>query len=159
RREQRECIVPVAVRLWQQCQTLGRRRRAKRVAAKRARKFKRTLKEETFRARPGLIICRAWPRWRCGHDKYTNDQHTSLESPGAGGTAAVGGVWRNGDGPVALPQANGGSAAAVCPGLGRSGKAAVVAGAGVLPDAGHVVHDEELRRRCDLCGRHGESDR
>lgn len=57
---------------------------------------------------------------------------------------AVGGVWRNGDGPVALPQAYGGAAAAVCPGLGRGGKAAVVAGAGVLPDAGHIVHDEEL---------------
>src|ERR1019366_904117 len=138
-----ECIAPVAVCVWQQCQTLGRRRPAKRAGAKRARK-EHSFKEKTFRARPGLNICRAWPRWRCGHDKCTNDEHTSMESDGAGGTAAIGAVWRNGDGTVALPQAHGGAAAAVCPGLGRGGEAAVAAGARVLPDAGHVVHDEKL---------------
>src|SRR5208337_2017542 len=49
-----------------------RQRPAKRAAAKRARKERR-FKEKTFRARPGLNICRAWPRWRCGHDKRTSD--------------------------------------------------------------------------------------
>ena len=37
-----------------------------------------------------------------------------------------------------------GATAAVCAGLGRSGKAAVAAGAGVLPLTGFVVHHEEL---------------
>jgi len=57
------------------------------VRKNKERAFKKTRKEKIFRARPGLVICRAWPRWRYGHDKYTNDEHTSMESHGACGTA------------------------------------------------------------------------
>src|SRR6266478_1376025 len=131
-------IAPVAECVWQQCQTLGRHR-----AAKDARK-KRTFKETTFSARARLDIWRAWPRWRYGHDKYTNDVHTSCESNGAGGTPAISPVWRNGDGPVALPEAHRRTAATLCSSVGRGGEAAVAAGTRVLPITGHVIHDEEL---------------
>ena len=50
----------------------------------------------------------------------------------------------NGSGPMALPQAHGGAAAAVRSGFDRGGKAAVSAGARVFPHAGHVVHVEEF---------------
>jgi len=87
----------------------------------------RTFREKTFRAGPRLNVCRAWQQWRCGHEKCTNE-HTSMEFYGASGTTTVGAVWRNGDGPVALPQAHGSTATAVRPGLGRGGEAAVAAG-------------------------------
>jgi RNA polymerase sigma factor (sigma-70 family) len=64
-------------------------------------------REKTFKARPRLNICRAWLRWRCGYDKGTQDEHTSMEPDGTGGTTTVGAIWRNGNGTVALPQAHG----------------------------------------------------
>ena len=67
-----------------------------------------------------------------------------MEPDGAGGTTTVGAIWRNGDGPVALPQAHGSATPAVRPGLGRGGEAAIASGTRVLPVAGHVVHNEEL---------------
>src|SRR6266852_706786 len=139
-----ECIARVVVRVWQQCQTLGRHRPAKRAHAAKDRWKKRTFHAKTFTARAGLNIWRAWPRWRYGHDKCTNDEHTSIESDGAGGPTAIGAVWRNGDGTVALQEARGRTAAALRPGVGRGGEAAVAAGTRVLPITGHVVHDEEL---------------
>src|SRR5260370_20575205 len=144
-----ECIAPVAVCAWQQGKTQGRHRPAKpALAAKRAcglgTSEVRTFKEKIFRARPALNICRAWRRWRCGYDKCANGELANMESHGPDGTAAVRGVWRNGDGPVALPQAHSGAAAAGCPGLGRGGEAAIAAGPRVLPGAGHGVPDEEL---------------
>src|ERR1039458_7035701 len=138
----------VGWRRWRQGQPLGRRPPEKRAAAaKRARKertFNKTLKGKTFRARPRLNIWKAWLRWRCGHDKRTSDENTSVESDGAGGTTAIGAIWRDGDGTVALPQTHGSAAAAVRPRLGRGREAAVAAGARVLPVTGYVVHDEEF---------------
>ena len=67
-----------------------------------------------------------------------------MEPDGTGGTTTVGTIWRNGNGTVALPQAHGSAATALCPGLGRGREAAVAAGTGVFPVTGHVVHDEKL---------------
>src|SRR5258706_3895692 len=139
-----ECIAPVAVRVWRQCRTVGRRRLGKRVPAEKRACGLRGFKERTCGARPVLNICRAWPRWRCGHDKCTNDEQANLEPDGAGGTTTVGAVLRNRDGPVALPQTHGSAAPAVCPGVGRGGETAVASRTRVLPVAGYVVHNEEL---------------
>src|SRR6267378_6983938 len=139
-----ECIAAVAVSVWRRCRILGRRRLAKRAPAAKHACKERTFQEKTFRVRPVLNTCRAWPRWRCGHDKGTNDEHTSMEPDGTGGTTTVGAIWRNGNGPVALPQAHGSAATALCPGLGRGREVAVAPGTRVFPITGHVVHDEKL---------------
>src|ERR1700730_11214661 len=122
-----ECIAPVAVCVWRQCRTLGRRPIASRAPAEKRGCKERTFEEKTSRARPVLNVCRARPRWRCGHDKGTHDGHTNMEPDGTGGTTTVGTIWRNGTGTVALPQAHGSVATALCPGLGRGGEAAVAA--------------------------------
>src|SRR6266403_654307 len=82
-----------------------------------------------------------------------------MEPDGTGGTTTVSAIWRNGNGTVALPQAHDSAATTLCPGLGRGGEAAVAAGTRVFPVAGHVIHDEKLGRRRDLCGRYGAGNR
>src|SRR5258708_7290062 len=139
-----ECMAPVAVRVWRQCRTVGRRRFGKRAPAEKRACRQLIFKEKTFGARPVLNICTAWPRRRCGHDKCTNDEPANMESDGAGGTTAVGAVLRNRDGPVALPQTHDSAAPAICPGFGRGGQTAVASRTRVLPVTGHVVHNEEL---------------
>src|ERR1700686_4437567 len=139
-----ECIAAVAAGVWRHCRTLERRRLGERAPAARLARGQQTFREKTFRARPRLNMCRAWLRWRCGHDKGTSEEHTSMELDGTGGTTPVGTIWRNGNGTVALPQAHCSAATALCPGLGRGGEAAVSAGTRVFPVAGHVVHDEKL---------------
>src|SRR5208337_695317 len=132
-REQTESIAPVAVCGWRQCPNRKRRPR-KRGEGVRPACRERKLGEKQFRAKPALNIWRVWRRWRYGHDKRMDNEPTSMESDGAGrGTAAIGGVWRNRDGPGTLPQAHGGAATPVCTGLGRGGQAALAAGARVLP--------------------------
>src|SRR4029077_17408341 len=107
RREQLECIAPVAACGWRQCPTPGRARLAKRVPDAKRACPESTFKEKTSGARPVLNICRAWPRWRDGYDKGTHGEHASMEPDGTGGTTTVGAIWRNGNGTVALPQAHG----------------------------------------------------
>lgn len=114
---------------------------------------------EEGRSRPGLITCSALPRSRYGYDKQIDDGHTRVGSDGASGPAAIGSVWGNGNGPVALPQAQHSTIATLCQGVGRGGKTAILVGAGVLPDAGYVIDDEELRRCRDLRSGHGACDR
>src|SRR5258706_16399417 len=138
-----ECIAAVAVCVWRQCRILGRRRLAKRdPVANRA--CGQRFREKTFGAQTRLNICRAWPRWRCRHDKGTNDERTSMEPDGTGGTTTVSAIWRNGNGTVALPQAHDSAATTLCPGLGRGGEAADAAGRGGFPGAGRGHNDGKI---------------
>src|SRR5260370_22204346 len=97
-----ECIGRVVGRVWQQCQTLGRHRPAKRAHAAKDTWKKRTFHAKTFTARAGLNIWRAWPRWRYGHDKCTNDEHTIIQSDAAVGPTAIVADSGNVDGTATL---------------------------------------------------------
>src|ERR1700691_2782110 len=119
---------------WQQHPIRGSRHPVKAAAgARRIRKSKkRTIKKKIVRVRRALTICRAWLSRRCAHDNWQDGKYIRMESVGSGRTAAVSGVWPNGDGTVALPPPYDRSPATVCPVFRRGGQAAVVARTRVL---------------------------